>query len=71
MTISDDIIYTILISILITCIVLMYLCFIRIAHINKKNYDVERKKYIVDIRSISTANVIVNPIHKDDVDSLV
>jgi len=49
----------------------MFICFIRIAHINKKKYDSEREKYIVDIRSIPTVNVIVNPIHRDDVGSLV
>jgi len=62
----DEIIFTITVATLVTCLVIMFICFIRIAHINKKKYDAEREKYIVDIRSIPVANIItINPISRE------
>ena len=61
----DEIVLTTTVAILVTCLVLMFICFIRIAHINKTKYEAEREKYMVDIRSIPVADIItVNPINR-------
>lgn len=40
----DEIVFTTTVAVVVACLVLMFICFIRISHINKKKYDAEREK---------------------------
>jgi hypothetical protein len=54
------------VGIIIVCLVTMCVCFTRIAYIEKKKYEKDKKKFMVDIRSIPTADIITNPVHYDN-----
>jgi hypothetical protein len=62
----DEIVVGSVVGLIIVCLVTMCVCFTRIAYLEKKKYEKEKNKFMVDIRSIPTADIIINPVHYDN-----